>query len=64
MYIYKVFLPVYMVYITYLNVYGSDAGNAFTQAAKINLQIANKHEAATQFVDAGNCYRKGDAGRK
>lgn len=38
----------------------ANAGNAFTQAAKINLQLGNKHEAGTQYVDAGNCYRKGD----
>ena len=39
----------------------SEAGNAFTQAAKLNLQLGSKHEAATHFVDSGNCYRKGDA---
>ena len=40
------------------------AGNAFTQAAKLSLQLTNKHDAATHFVESGNCYRKGDAGGK
>ena len=36
------------------------AGNAFTKAAQTSLDLGSKHEAATQYVDAGNCYRKGD----
>jgi len=39
----------------------SEAGGAFCEAAKIKLnQLENKHEAGTQFVEAGNCYRKCD----
>ena len=36
------------------------AGNAFTQSAQIQSQAGNRHEAATQFVDAANCYKKTD----
>jgi hypothetical protein len=37
------------------------AGNAFCQAAQIQLhQLANKHEAATHYIDAANCYKKSD----
>lgn len=39
----------------------SDAGNAFVNAAKLGLQLNNKHEAATHYVDAANCFRKCDA---
>ncbi|XP_028395942.1 alpha-soluble NSF attachment protein-like [Dendronephthya gigantea] len=39
----------------------SGAGNAFCQAAQIQLNfLANKHEAATQYIDAANCYKKSD----
>ena len=37
------------------------AGNAFSEAAKVQYnQLQCKHEAATQFVEAANCYRKID----
>lgn len=37
------------------------AGNAFCQAAQIQLNfLANKHEAATHYIDAANCYKKSD----
>ncbi|KAK6181118.1 hypothetical protein SNE40_009048 [Patella caerulea] len=36
------------------------AGEAFMNAGKLQLQLSSRHEAATHFVDAGNCYRKGD----
>lgn len=39
----------------------SVAGEAFCRAAELQLALGSKHEGATQFVDAGNCYRKGDA---
>ena len=37
-----------------------NAGTAFTKAAQISIELSNKHESATHFVDAGNCYRKSD----
>ncbi|CAG5135740.1 unnamed protein product [Candidula unifasciata] len=36
------------------------AGKAFEEAAQLQLALGSKHEAATHYVDAGNCYRKGD----
>ena len=48
-----------MAYSLYLYVLG--AGNAFCQAAQIQLNfLANKHEAATHYIDAANCYKKSD----
>ena len=45
----------------FLNFFITEAGGAFCEAAKIKLnQLENKHEAGTQFVEAGNCYRKCD----
>uniref|UniRef100_A0A6I8SUM9 NSF attachment protein alpha n=1 Tax=Xenopus tropicalis TaxID=8364 RepID=A0A6I8SUM9_XENTR len=38
----------------------SAAGNAFCQAAQIHLQVQSKHDAATNFVDAGNAFKKSD----
>ncbi|KAL5008034.1 hypothetical protein ScPMuIL_013615 [Solemya velum] len=38
----------------------SAGGQAFCQAAVLQLQLKSKHEAATHYVDAGNCYKKGD----
>jgi len=38
----------------------TDAGNAFAQSAQIQSKAGNRHEAATQFVDAANCYKKTD----
>ncbi|KAJ6663631.1 hypothetical protein lerEdw1_009710 [Lerista edwardsae] len=38
----------------------SAAGNAFCQAAQLHLQLQNKHDAATSFVDAGNAFKKAD----
>ncbi|KAK2168360.1 hypothetical protein LSH36_17g01028 [Paralvinella palmiformis] len=37
------------------------AGHAFCEAAKVQLKLQSKHEAATNYVDAGNCYKKTDA---
>ncbi|PVD26723.1 hypothetical protein C0Q70_14401 [Pomacea canaliculata] len=39
----------------------SMAGEAFCRAAELQLALGSKHEGATHYVDAGNCYRKGDA---
>lgn len=36
-------------------------GEAFCKAAELQLALDSKHEGATRYVDAGNCYRKGDA---
>uniref|UniRef100_A0A4W4FNA8 N-ethylmaleimide-sensitive factor attachment protein, beta b n=1 Tax=Electrophorus electricus TaxID=8005 RepID=A0A4W4FNA8_ELEEL len=38
----------------------SAAGNAFCQAARLHMQLQNKHDAATSFVDAGNAFKKAD----
>ncbi|XP_076850286.1 N-ethylmaleimide-sensitive factor attachment protein, alpha b isoform X2 [Brachyhypopomus gauderio] len=38
----------------------SAAGNAFSQAALLHLQMQNKHDAATNFIDAGNAFKKAD----
>ena len=40
------------------------AGHAFCEAAKIQLKLQSRHEAATHYVDAGNCYKKADANGK
>lgn len=36
------------------------AGNAFCQAAQLHLQLQSKHDAAANFVDAGNAFKKAD----
>uniref|UniRef100_A0A669DN23 N-ethylmaleimide-sensitive factor attachment protein, beta b n=1 Tax=Oreochromis niloticus TaxID=8128 RepID=A0A669DN23_ORENI len=38
----------------------SGAGNAFCKAARLHLQLQNKHDCATSFIDAGNAYKKSD----
>ncbi|XP_050296891.1 alpha-soluble NSF attachment protein [Anthonomus grandis grandis] len=38
----------------------SSAGSAFSEAAKLHLQSGSRHEAATNYVDAANCYKKTD----
>lgn len=39
----------------------SAAGNAFGEAAKVQLNhLQVKHDAASQYVEAANCYRKAD----
>ncbi|XP_077995427.1 alpha-soluble NSF attachment protein-like [Glandiceps talaboti] len=38
----------------------SAAGGAFCESASIQLRLGSKHEAASNFVDAGNCYKKSD----
>ncbi|KAJ7990136.1 hypothetical protein DPEC_G00297200 [Dallia pectoralis] len=38
----------------------SAAGNAFCQAARLHLQMQSKHDAATNFIDAGNAFKKAD----
>ncbi|XP_046351331.1 alpha-soluble NSF attachment protein-like [Haliotis cracherodii] len=36
------------------------AGESFCRAGQLQIELGSKHEAATHYVDAGNCYRKGD----
>uniref|UniRef100_A0A3Q1C1E9 N-ethylmaleimide-sensitive factor attachment protein, beta b n=1 Tax=Amphiprion ocellaris TaxID=80972 RepID=A0A3Q1C1E9_AMPOC len=38
----------------------SAAGNAFCKAARLHMQLQNKHDCATSFIDAGNAYKKSD----
>lgn len=37
------------------------AGEAFVKAGELHLQASARHDAATNFVDAANCYKKTDA---
>ena len=34
------------------------AGDAFCEVANLSLKNQNRHDAATNFVDAANCYKK------
>lgn len=36
------------------------AGNAFCEAANLHGKAGSKHDAATNYVDAANCYKKSD----
>lgn len=36
----------------------NDAGDCFCEAAAIQLKAQSNHQAATDLVDAGNCYKK------
>uniref|UniRef100_A0A673J099 Beta-soluble NSF attachment protein-like n=1 Tax=Sinocyclocheilus rhinocerous TaxID=307959 RepID=A0A673J099_9TELE len=38
----------------------SAAGNAFCQAARLHMQLQNKHDSATSYIDAGNAFKKAD----
>jgi len=38
----------------------SAAGNTFCTVANHHIKAGNKHDAATNFVDAANCYKKTD----
>lgn len=42
------------------DIYVSAAGNAFSQAAHLHLQMQSKHDAAMNFIDAGNAFKKAD----
>lgn len=37
------------------------AGQTFCSAAQLHLKAGVRHDAATNFVDASNCYKKCDA---
>lgn len=38
----------------------SQAGRAFGMSADLNSKSGRKHDAATNYVDASNCYKKTD----
>lgn len=40
------------------------AGSAFCKAARLHMQLQNKHDCATSFIDAGNAYKKSDPNGK
>lgn len=39
----------------------SAAGNAFCEAASLHWKAENKHDAASCYVDASTCFKKGDS---
>jgi len=38
----------------------SQAGRAFCMSADLNSKSGRKHDAATNYVDSANCYKKTD----
>lgn len=38
----------------------SQAGAAFCEAASLHLKAGGRHDAATNYIDAGNCYKKSE----
>jgi len=44
----------------YIYFYVSAAGDAFCRAASVQSKLESRHEAATQYVEAGNCFKKAD----
>lgn len=42
----------------------AQAGQAFCSAAQLHLKGGVRHDAATNFVDASNCYKKCDPNGK
>ncbi|GLV40747.1 alpha Soluble NSF attachment protein [Carabus blaptoides fortunei] len=38
----------------------NQAGSAFCEAASLHAKAGSRHDAATNFVDAANCYKKSD----
>lgn len=38
----------------------SKAGHAFNEAANLHMKGGSKHDVATNYVDAANCYKKSD----
>ncbi|CAB3359613.1 Hypothetical predicted protein [Cloeon dipterum] len=39
----------------------NEAGKAFCEAASLHAKADSKHDAATNYVDAANCFKKSDA---
>lgn len=48
----------------FTSLFFSAAGNAFCKAARLHMQLQNKHDCATSFIDAGNAYKKSDPNGK
>jgi alpha-soluble NSF attachment protein len=42
----------------------SQAGQAFCEAAALHLKAAGRHDAATNYIDAANCYKKSEPNGK
>ena len=42
----------------------SQAGQTFVTLAQHHVKLGNKHDAATTYVDAANCYKKSDPNGK
>lgn len=42
----------------------SQAGRAFCEAANLHAKAGSRHDAATNYVDAANCYKKSDPNGK
>ena len=42
----------------------AQAGSAFCEAANLNSRSGARHDAATNYVDAANCYKKSDINGK
>ena len=40
------------------------AGNAFCEAANLHAKAGSKHDAASNYVDAANCFKKSDPNGK
>lgn len=38
----------------------AQAGKAFCEAANLHSKAGSRHDAATNYVDASNCYKKTD----
>ncbi|XP_043975415.1 N-ethylmaleimide-sensitive factor attachment protein, alpha b isoform X1 [Gambusia affinis] len=54
------FTTVFMITVLTPNHLLSAAGNAFSKAAHLHLQMQSKHDAATNLIDAGNSFKKAD----
>ena len=54
------FVIIKMFFLIWLEMCVSAAGNAFSQAALLHLQMQSKHDAASNFIDAGNSFKKAD----
>ncbi|XP_014218659.1 alpha-soluble NSF attachment protein [Copidosoma floridanum] len=39
----------------------NEAGNSFCQAADLNSKAGSRHDAASNYIDAANCYKKSNA---
>lgn len=40
------------------------AGSAYTEAALLHSKAGNRHDAATNYVDAAHCFKKSDLNGK